>query len=91
MSSLVKGRRLEESLRYAHVAKVTFRGVFPTDMLRYDRCCPLGPEDAAVIGYLNGQGERVVYLLKYSRGITSDWTVDRWRSFGNVTIEPVER
>lgn len=53
-------------------------GPFPYDMLRYDRCYPAGPGDAAAIKPTHLWDERTICLFTEARTITPD----RWRSFG---------
>lgn len=64
--------------------KVTFRGHFPLDMLRYDMCFPDSEEDVAIIydsiaiSPLKGT---TVTLARWVRGKKELPTADRWESF----------
>lgn len=52
------------------------RGVFPFDMLRYDSCYPMCPEDAGRLAELD---KRAVALVTVSHVAP---TIGRWNSFG---------
>ena len=52
------------------------RGQFPFDMLRYDACWPLTPEDAAMLS--DGWSWRTVRLV----APYGTFTPGRWASFG---------
>ena len=59
------------------------RGLFPTDMLRYDQCAPVGPDDVAAI-HPEVTERRQVKLNAFTKYITPA----RWESFGwNVVYE----
>ena len=69
----------------AKYAKVIGNGIFPMDMLRYDKCYPVGDSDAVNIS-------RTFYdkISQYEINICtnlSKFTVDRWRSFGVSIVE----
>ena len=69
---------------YAFEFEVTGKTRFPLDMLRYDRCSPLGVEDSWSIRTA-GPGEmNTVRLIRYGRtgAEAKRVTVDRWASFG---------
>ena len=69
------------------IAKITGRGEFPIDMLRYDRCHPASSEDCDKIARsFTGFGEWTVTVAKDSR---RSWTVARWSSFG-VKLEELK-
>jgi hypothetical protein len=75
-------RKLTTS-RYLQKATVTGRGGFPLDMLRYDSCWPSSPDDVSKIhaSFI----ERDTYSITLSRttdSARSQWTADRWFSFG---------
>lgn len=60
---------------------VTGRGIFPFDMMRYDRCWPATGEDAAKLEWEHinaerGRSLRSIRILSYKEP-----TVDRWSSF----------
>lgn len=54
------------------------RGAFPYDMLRYDGCYPVGPDDAAAIAPTMHWDDRTIKMCS-PQGIT---TPARWASFG---------
>lgn len=54
------------------------RGPFPYDMLRYDCCYPMGPDDAAGIEPTHLWDDRTICLYSVRGSVTPD----RWRSFG---------
>jgi len=62
---------------------VSGRGDFPFDMLRYDACFPVRPEDARD---LEGREQRTLLLESRSQthGAPMAPTLERWRSFGWV-------
>lgn len=73
---------------WVHTFKVNGKGLFPMDMLRYDRCYPAGPESvAAIVQRTSADGlsqpERRDAVLCH---VTSDrhWKPEdgRWTSFG---------
>lgn len=70
------------------VARVIGSGVFPMDMLRYDRAYPLTENDAVTISstFIIKTGHYEV-LVGTSQ---PRFTFDRWRSFG-VTVIPVKK
>jgi len=51
------------------------RGAFPTDMLRYDRCCPYAQED---VSWMEGLEPRSVKLISH----VGPPEQARWNSFG---------
>lgn len=63
-----------------HRFTVDGRGQFPVDMLRYDQCHPIGPDDAANIQDGCRDHSRRVTLGRWA---ASTWvpTADRWASF----------
>lgn len=65
--------------RYVYIYKVTGRGYFPMDMLRYDSARPSGSEDASAMGSIRGAADkqRTVELVG-----ARPPTVARWASFG---------
>lgn len=75
-----------------HVHQVSFQGlgIFPLDMLRYDRCWPAGPSDVAMVGYeINDL--RVVSVRAYSENKNMPFTEARWASFGWHLIKTSHR
>lgn len=81
--------KLSTSLKWKHHAKVTGRGTFPLDMLRYDACMPTREEDANLIERINnpmitrtGGPEWTVNVYKHSdvKG-HGYWNAARWASF----------
>lgn len=76
---------------YHHKAKITFRGQFPIDMLRYDRACPESEQDSAVIEQsgLVLPGPQTVEICKVTSQKKPQWTEGRWKSFG-AKIEPLD-
>lgn len=50
-------------------------GAFPTDMLRYDRCCPHRQED---VHWMSGKEMRSVELISH----VGPPQAERWASFG---------
>jgi hypothetical protein len=74
---------------YIQHATVTGRGMFPLDMLRYDRCSPERETDSNDI-QRSVQGEYFTWTVQVIRRVnlkTEAWTVDRWQSFG-VSLAP---
>jgi len=68
-------------------AKVTGRGAFPIDMLRYDDCVPLTEVDAGIITRSILSFDRwTVHVAKNPRQRNDGFTERRWESFG-CTIE----
>jgi hypothetical protein len=67
----------------AKYAKILGTGVFPLDMLRYDKAYPLSEKDAVAISstFFNKCDN---YEVNIGTSLAK-FTVDRWRSFG-VTI-----
>jgi len=70
------------------VCKCTFvgKGIFPLDMLRYDRCWPATTEDVMKIAYcedpmLNKESYEIT-VCTYNYTSPSLFTYDRWISFG---------
>jgi hypothetical protein len=71
--------------------KITFtvkgNGLFPIDMLRYDRACPL---DESASSNIDGRDSREVNLLMFSPTVAGP-TEGRWKSFGwNVLPNTVQ-
>lgn len=67
---------------HAFTFTVHGRGMFPFDMLRYDRCSPLGSAD---VDGLSGLEHRDVTLIGYApKGNIIGPTGARWLSFGWV-------
>lgn len=73
---------------YRTIFTVTSRRMtFPIDMLRYDGCYPLTPDDVAMIDRSFDQTERLlgydfkVTLVMFGRG-RREPEKDRWLSFG---------
>ena len=63
------------------------RGIFPVDMLRYDQCAPVFPQDASNLLLSDSDDFRDIQLNCYKRVPT----FARWSSFGWVIIsETVE-
>lgn len=62
--------------------KVTGRGPFPIDMLRYDAAHPTHEVDSAAIGYSfdRGHSARATRTISITGNIEP--TVRRWESFG---------
>ena len=87
----MKGEKLDGSLKYKHLAKVTIKPFhqFPIDMLRYDRCMPYREVDSYWI-QTTGHNDKpaVLVVIQYSFNSKAEWTTDRWSSFG-ATIEPI--
>ena len=62
-------------------------GVFPVDMLRYDRCVPDTQEDVA-LAFTARRDRRHVRLIGYAeRGREAQPTGGRWLSFGWGVLE----
>jgi hypothetical protein len=59
--------------------RVTGKGKFPLDMLRYDACWPATQNDVIRMDANPPRGYRAVTLRSASRHTP---TVDRWNSFG---------
>lgn len=80
---------------YRQSAKITGRGEFPIDMLRYDRACPYSETDSYTIRDSQGGGLVLmgkpdtwdVTVVRYVTTKDQKWTVARWQSFG-VSITP---
>ena len=91
---MIKGTKLDTSLKYRHLAMVTTKPFhrFPIDMLRYDNAHPHEEVDALTIEDSIGHtpDSRIILVEQYSESNTPRWTVDRWASFG-ATIEPIDR
>ena len=79
------------------IAKISGRGEFPMDMMRYDSCSPASEADSYLIldtvrdkpfGRWEIYVKRVTRTTKAERkkNPMADWTVGRWESFG-VKIE----
>jgi hypothetical protein len=83
----VKGWKLDDSLKYVHLAQVTvplFRQ-FPIDMLRRDRCMPNTELDAGLMAstFERPRHEPVTLIVCcYSSSPNMPWTTGRWKSFG---------
>ncbi len=83
----IKGRKMDEPLKYVHLAKVTvprFRE-FPIDMLRRDRCMPNTELDAGLLAstFERPRQEPVsLIVICYSSSPHMPWTTGRWESFG---------
>jgi hypothetical protein len=69
-------------MTYYHEAEVTFRGSFPTDMLRYDSCFPVDYKGVEAIGTERVTEPTTVRIGRVSNVKAEPWTVDRWKSFG---------
>ena len=72
---------------YKHTADVFCSFEFPLDMLRYDRCYPYDPADAARIGAtLQREHDRdlPIKVATIREGKQEPWTKERWRSFSCV-------
>ena len=88
--------RFNRLVRFKYRAKITFRGCFPIDMLRYDQCFPLQGTDAAAItdsqnSFLRGSSleDRQIIVMKFSER-KAVWCKDRWKSFGCLLEETNE-
>ena len=63
-------------------------GLFPLDMLRYDRSCPESEADSNAIeseadsDAIRRGGPRQVHLLRFARAATAQPNRERWESFG---------
>lgn len=69
--------------RYLQLARVTGRGAFPLDMLRYDACHPrTGDDVSALHATFQERGTRSVVVCRFSQTASEAWTSDRWFSFG---------
>lgn len=66
---------------------IKFRGTFPYDMLRYDRCFPASPEDSAKLGDTSIQWKTVT-LQCDDHPYAVSW--GRWRSFGAEVLKIVD-
>jgi len=67
--------------------QVVGRGVFPYDMLRYDRCFPAHPESAAALHSLTPMApRRTITLIRHGKNPRWLPTVDRWSSFGWTVV-----
>lgn len=66
--------------------EVQGRYPFPVDMLRYDRCCPLGSDDAqAIYSSIADQGTKETFTIRLRAYAASGFTepsAERWTSFG---------
>lgn len=80
--------KLDRPLKYAHKARITCSQFnFPLDMLRYDRCSPVGPNDVVAMLHTPNTEKHpkinnVVTVVAYSPTKTSPFTIGRWESFG---------
>lgn len=71
-----------------NLAKVSGRGEFPMDMLRYDSCSPATEIDGCLISQtFKKYGTWDIYVKSSNK--KQKWTVDRWTSFG-VRFEPID-
>ncbi len=72
---------------YTHYFKVTGKGTFPADMLRYDACYPKGPEDVDALYAHTGHEQDPLTIELVHRAATK-WDAEhgvtpaRWSSFG---------
>lgn len=67
---------------------VSGAGRFPVDMLRYDRCVPMGQSDITTAFLSTRLDHRIVHLIGYALiGNRQEPTVARWESFG-WTVDP---
>jgi len=70
--------------------RVTGRGQFPVDMLRYDLAHPRSESDAGIIeDSLNRRGPQAEHEVKLE-GMKQP-TVDRWSSFGWQVVGPFNK
>lgn len=70
-------------MHYIQTFVVAGRGVFPFDMLRYDRCWPAREDQAWVLGTGSDGVDREIELKRYVLGRNKEVpTLDRWKSFG---------
>jgi hypothetical protein len=68
---------------YAIKFVVKGAGRFPTDMLRYDRCCPATETDSSCITEHSSRAQpRRVNLVRFSQAGKSGPCMRRWESFG---------
>ena len=67
---------------YYQTLAVTGRGVFPTDMLRYDRCWPMTQDDIVPMASTAFNGTRRIQLARYVDTKKEQPTFSRWNSFG---------
>ena len=65
-----------------HTFKVRGKGSFPLDMLRYDACHPVRPEDVDSLTEILGDEPRTVTLNS-----NHPPTVKRWASFGWKVVQ----
>lgn len=65
-------------------AKVTGRGEFPIDMLRYDTCSPATEVDSGLISrtFNSFDSWEIFVKCRPLEKKISPWTVGRWESFG---------
>lgn len=65
-------------------AYVTGTGVFPFDMLRYDKCFPARGQDVIAMWTHRSarSAQRTVMVAKNATSRTDGFTADRWASFG---------
>lgn len=71
---------------YTYRYTVRGNGMFPTDMLRYDRSWPQDTGDAAKILGTGVRNVREVVLISTSPRRHWEPTYDRWRSFGWIVV-----
>ena len=70
------------------------RGVFPFDMLRYDRCWPNSSEDATAMAdpSCSFPGMRQVVLRSESDGPTPvRWRSFNWLCWGSAHLDPIAK
>ena len=75
------------SLSHSFRFIVEGRGIFPYDMLRYDRCMPDRPEDTVTMVCSEPDALRQVKLVHYNPVSAWDPHTARWESFGWKVIE----
>lgn len=70
---------------YSHRFNVRGAGLFPMDILRCDRCTPLGNRDVSLMCMRDPHNERELTLMSYQN---FKWkpTEARWKSFGWVIV-----
>lgn len=77
-------KKSEKTVKYKQDFGVKGSGKFPLDMLRYDTCVPMSSGDVAL---MEGRGERVIHLTRFSANPEAMPTAERWASFGwTVTV-----
>ena len=73
-------------MKHEHRALITWPGLFPFDMLRYDRCYPDRETDSSRMEMAARNRQRGVAVVVTHR--EAGFTVDRWESFG-ARCEPL--